>query len=77
MFDAASSKILQRKWKEREIQIHKRRLESVKSSIGQGQMNPYAHANPSLLAAKKAKKEVQAERKYFYHHPFLIQIFIV
>lgn len=61
MYDAASSKILQRKWKEREIQIHKRRLESVKSNIGQNQMNPYGNA--SLLAAKKAKKEVQAERK--------------
>lgn len=58
MFDAASSKLLQRKWKEREILIHKRRLESVKSSIAQDQMNPYSHTNPSLAAAKKAKKEV-------------------
>ena len=40
-------------------------------------MNPYSHANPSLLAAKKAKKEVQAERKYNFIFYFQFEFLLI
>ena len=63
-FDAGPSKILSRKWKEHEAAIHRRKLDNVKSSISQKNQRPYYIKNPTLLAAKRAKKEVLAEERY-------------
>lgn len=63
-FDAGPSKILSRKWKEHEAELHRKKLNNVKSSISQSKQRPYAHKHPSLLAAKRAKREVIAEERY-------------
>ena len=62
-FDAGPSKLLSRKWKEHEAAIHRRKLDSVKSNFSQQYQKPYSHANLNFLAAKRAKREVQAEGK--------------
>lgn len=54
---AGPSKILDRRWREKEQLIHKKKLAAVKSSIRQQQALPYN------VPYKNAKKEVQAESK--------------
>ena len=54
-----SSKLLDRKWREQEQMIHKRKLREVKSAIRTVQKKPYA---PSITM-RNAKKDAMLERK--------------
>ena len=55
-----SSKLLDRRWKTRDLQIHKQRLRSVKSSISAQQSAPMI---PNCIL-RNAKKEEMNERRY-------------
>ena len=54
-----SSKLLDRKWREQEQVIHRRKLRDVKSAIPTQQRKPYA-PTPTM---RNAKKEQILERK--------------
>ena len=54
-----SSKLLDRKWREQEQMIHKRKLREVQSAVRCHQKKPYA---PSI-SMRNAKKEAMLERK--------------
>ena len=53
------SKILDRKWREKEHNIHRKKLSEVRSTIRQHQQGGF-HFN---IQAKNAKKEAQQESK--------------
>ena len=62
-----SSKLLDRKWREQEQLIHKRKLRDVQSAIRTHQKKPY---QPSITM-RNAKKDANLERKF---HQFLTAI---
>jgi len=55
-----SSKLLDRKWREQEQMIHKRKLREAKSAIRPQQSKPYA----PTITMRNAKKEAMLERRY-------------
>ncbi len=55
-----SSKLLDRKWKSRDQEIHKQRLREVKSAVRTLQSTPY-HPNP---VARNQKKEAMLESMF-------------
>ena len=55
-----SSKLLDRKWREQEQMIHKRKLREVQSAIRTQQVKPYA----PTITMRNAKKEAMLESKY-------------
>ena len=56
-----SSKLLDRKWRERDQLIHKKKLREVQSAIRTQQAKPYV----PLMAARNAKKDAMLESKCF------------
>ena len=54
-----SSKLLDRKWREQEQMIHKRKLREVRSAIRGAQKKPFA---PSI-SMRNAKKDAMLESK--------------
>ena len=54
-----SSKLLDRKWREQEQMIHKRKLREVQSAIRTQQVKPYA----PTITMRNAKKEAMLESK--------------
>jgi malonyl CoA-acyl carrier protein transacylase len=55
-----SSKLLDRKWKERDMDLHKRKLRQIKSSVRQ------VHTPYIIDAAmRQAKKDAMLERKQY------------
>ena len=54
-----SSKILDRKWREQEQQLHKKKLRDVKSAIRPLQEKPFA----PQAQMRNAKKDAMLERK--------------
>ena len=54
-----SSKLLDRKWREKEQSIHKQKLREVQSAIRTQQAKPYA----PTFSMRNAKKEAMLERK--------------
>ena len=54
-----SSKLLDRKWREQEQMIHKRKLREVQSAIRTQQRKPYA----PTITMRNAKKEAMLESK--------------
>ena len=54
-----SSKLLDRKWREQEQMIHKRKLRDVQSAIRTQHTKPYA---PNITM-RNAKKDAMLERK--------------
>jgi len=58
------SKILDKRWKQREKEIHKQKLRSVKSTIrDQYQSVPFGAGAPNNIM-RNGKKEALMERKY-------------
>jgi hypothetical protein len=57
----ASSKLLERRWREQDQQIHRERLRTVKSAVRQSAGKPPFQHNQ---AARNAKKEAVLEQKY-------------
>jgi len=55
-----ASKLLDKKWKERDLMIHKRKLREVKSAIRPQQDRPFY---PDT-AMRNAKKDALLERKF-------------
>jgi len=55
-----SSKLLDRKWREQEQMIHKRKLREVQSAIRTQQRKPYA----PTITMRNAKKDAILERRY-------------
>lgn len=55
-----SSKLLDRKWKSRDQQIHKQKLREVKSAVRPLQDAPFGMVNP----INNKKKEQMLERRY-------------
>lgn len=55
-----SSKLLDRKWREQEQLIHKRKLRDVQSAIRTHQKKPYQ----PTITMRNAKKDAMLERRY-------------
>ena len=62
-----SSKLLDRKWREQEQMIHKRKLREVQSAIRTQQVKPYA----PTITMRNAKKEAMLESKYALRAEFI------
>lgn len=56
----ASSKLLERRWREKEQMVHKERVRTVKSALRENFRAPFQHNQ----AARNAKREAVQERKY-------------
>ena len=65
----APSKILQKKWQQKEREMHKRKLRSVKSSIReQYQTAPFGNQGMNL---RNGKKTLLMECKFFHFSIFI------
>ena len=56
-----SSKLLDRKWREKDHMIHRKKLREVQSAIRTQQAKPFV----PIMAARNAKKDAMLESKRF------------
>jgi E3 ubiquitin-protein ligase TRIP12 len=55
-----ASKLLERRWKTRDLEIHRRKVRDTKSAISRHQSQPFQQN----LDQRNAKKEALLERRY-------------